>query len=91
MGRLYLACALIPYRGMEYRDHKNKIRPLVDAVIRDGLKLGVQNHYLDGIPALLDAWDLISPRVAALAEGHSPDERRSIGMIFRCPHSTRRF
>lgn len=81
MARLYLACALIPYHGLEYRDHKNKSKPLVDAVIRDGLKLGVQNHYLDGIPALFDAWDFVSPQVAALSEGQSPDDRRKIGML----------
>lgn len=81
MGRLYLACALIPYHGLEYWDHKKKSRPLVDAVIRDGLKLGVQCHYLDGIPALFDAWDFVSPKVAALAEGQSPDDRRIIGMF----------
>lgn len=81
MARLYLACALIPFHGLEYRDHKNKSRPLVEAVIREGLKLGVQNHYLDGIPALFDAWDFISPQVAALSEGQSPDDRRKIGML----------
>ena len=31
----------------------------VEAAIRDGVKLGNQNHYLDGIPALFQAVDVL--------------------------------
>ncbi|KAI0286664.1 hypothetical protein BGY98DRAFT_1086711 [Russula aff. rugulosa BPL654] len=53
--RLYMACALTPYRGITYVDEKGKLHPAVEAVIREGLKVGTKNHYLDGIPALFFA------------------------------------
>ncbi|KAF6766474.1 transfer RNA nucleotidyltransferase [Ephemerocybe angulata] len=50
--RLFLASALTPYYGASFKDKKGKEHPGVEAVVRESLKLGVQNHYLDGIPAL---------------------------------------
>lgn len=50
--RLSLACALSPYQGVFYKDKKGKELPAVEAVVRESLKLGAQNHYLDGIPVL---------------------------------------
>jgi tRNA nucleotidyltransferase (CCA-adding enzyme) len=58
-ARLFLAAALTPYRGITCLDAKKKERSAVDAVIRDGLKLGTQNHYLDGIPPLFTASELL--------------------------------
>ena len=63
IARLYLAAILTPFQGIEYQDHKQKIHPLVEAVIRDSLKLGTQNHYLDGIPVLFAATRLIKAQV----------------------------
>ena len=63
VARLYLAAILTPFQGIEYRDHKQKDHPLVEAVIRDSLKLGTQNHYLDGIPVLFAATQLIKTEV----------------------------
>ena len=54
LRRLCLACALTPYRGVTY-SQKGKERPAVEAVLREGLKLGAQYHYLDGIPSLFIA------------------------------------
>jgi tRNA nucleotidyltransferase (CCA-adding enzyme) len=59
LARLYLAAALTPYHGMTYTDAKGKTHPATEAVLRDGLKLGTQNHYLDGIPALFAATELL--------------------------------
>ena len=53
----------MPFQGIEYRDHKQKDHPLVEAVIRDSLKLGTQNHYLDGIPVLFAATRLIQAQI----------------------------
>ena len=62
-ARLYLAAALTSFRGITYTDSKGKTYPAVEASIREGLKLGTQNHYLDGIPPLFSATELIkSPR-----------------------------
>lgn len=58
-ARLYLACALTPYRSITYRDHKKKTHLAVEGAIREGTKLGAQNHYLDGIPALFKAADVL--------------------------------
>lgn len=57
--RLYLACALTPYRHVTYTDAKEKVHLAVEAALREGVKLGVQNHYLDGIPALFASADLL--------------------------------
>ena len=58
-ARLYLACALRPFHGITYQDKKKKTLPAVDAAIRESTKLGTQNHYLDGIPILFAAADLL--------------------------------
>lgn len=77
-ARLYLACALYPYRLATYQDQKGKIHPAVEAAIRECLKLGQQNHYLDGIPALFAATEVLkAPQVDSA--GPSPKERLRIG------------
>lgn len=53
--RLYLACALTPCRSITYEDPKKKIYSAIECAIREGTKLGVQNHYVDGIPLLFKA------------------------------------
>lgn len=57
--RLFLASALTPFKGITYRDAKDKIHPAVEAVLRDGCKLGSQNNYLGGIPTLFSAAELL--------------------------------
>ena len=85
-ARLFLGASLYSFAGITYKDHKQKVHPLVEAVIREGLKLGNKNYYLDGIPALFDA--------AALSRGLSledvrfttPSERVAIGTWGNCRH-----
>jgi tRNA nucleotidyltransferase (CCA-adding enzyme) len=62
---LFLAAALTPFKGIKYLDSKKKERLAVELVIREGLKLGTQNHYLDGIPKLFAASQLL--------KGQSPE------------------
>ncbi|OSD05776.1 hypothetical protein PYCCODRAFT_1443155 [Trametes coccinea BRFM310] len=82
--RLYLAAALTPYDGLTYQQAKGKVRPAVEAVIREGLKLGAQYHYLDGIPALFSASELLQKGVAAFEAGElDKPERTWIGMLLR--------
>ena len=50
--RLYLSAALSPFGGVTYTDKRAKVHPAVEAVVRESMKLGSQNHYVDGIPAL---------------------------------------
>jgi len=57
--RLFLATALLPYLGISYRDAKGKSLPAVAYVLRECLKLGTQNHFLDGIPVLFDAYQVL--------------------------------
>ena len=68
-ARLFLGASLFSFAGITYKDHKQKVHPLVEAVIRQGLKLGNKNYYLDGIPTLFDA--------AALLKGVSLENIRS--------------
>ncbi len=79
--RLYMACALTPYRGITYIDKKGKLHPAIEAVIREGLKVGTKNHYLDGIPPLFSAAELFkSPDIEEDEEFRSPSERVEIGL-----------
>ncbi|KAF9535748.1 hypothetical protein CPB83DRAFT_842268 [Crepidotus variabilis] len=54
VARLYLAALLLPWKQFTHVDSKKKTQSTVAAVIRESLKLGTQNHYLDGVPALFD-------------------------------------
>ena len=75
--RLYLASALTSFKGIIYRDTKDKIHPAVEAVLRDGCKLGSQNNYLNGIPALFSAAELL--RNPTLERFNDRPERVAIG------------
>ncbi|KAI9512629.1 hypothetical protein F5148DRAFT_790561 [Russula earlei] len=86
--RLYMACALTPYRGITYVDKKSKEREAVEAVIREGLKVGTKNHYLDGIPALFTASELLKSPDIKGDNFRTPSERVAIDlwlMIFVVP------
>jgi tRNA nucleotidyltransferase (CCA-adding enzyme) len=78
--RLYMACALTPFKGITYVDEKGKLRPAVEAVIREGLKVGTKNHYLDGIPALFSASALFKSPDIEDDKFKSPSERVAIGL-----------
>ncbi|KAI0078482.1 hypothetical protein K474DRAFT_1660286 [Panus rudis PR-1116 ss-1] len=81
-ARLFLACYLIPFLNVTYQDAKQKTHQAVEAAIREGVKLGTQNHYLDGIPVLFSATQLLrNPQVAS--ESGSLKERAAIGMLLR--------
>ena len=77
--RLYMACALTPYRGITYVDEKGKKRPAVEAVIREGLKVGTKNHYLDGVPALFSASELLKAPDIEDDKFKTSSERVAIG------------
>ncbi|KAI0761691.1 hypothetical protein BD413DRAFT_616900 [Trametes elegans] len=82
--RLYLASALTPYRELIYTQAKGKVRQAAEAVIREGLKLGAQHHYLDGIPALFAAAELVQRGVADFeAARFDKPERAWIGVLLR--------
>ena len=76
-ARLYLAAALTPYKGIVYHDRKKKPQSATDLVIRESLKLGTQHHYLDGIPPLFAAAQLL--RNPALERLRTPSERVALG------------
>ncbi|KAH9994428.1 hypothetical protein BJV77DRAFT_1143975 [Russula vinacea] len=81
--RLYMACALTPFRGITYVDEKEKLHPALEAVIREGLKVGTKNHYLDGIPALFSASELFKSPNLEDDRFRSPSERVAIGLLLR--------
>lgn len=78
-SRLYLASFLAPYLSITYTTKKNKDLPAVEAVIRDALKLGTQNHYLDGIPCLFDAIPRIRQFMADYSAAPLSNRRSHIG------------
>jgi tRNA nucleotidyltransferase (CCA-adding enzyme) len=78
-ARLFLAAALTPFREITFLDSKNKKRPAVEAIIRDGLKLGTQNHYLDGIPPLFTASEILRSSELRRRRFAEVSERVAIG------------
>jgi tRNA nucleotidyltransferase (CCA-adding enzyme) len=74
-----MACALTPYRGITYVDEKGKKRPAIEAVIREGLKVGTKNHYLDGIPSLFAASELLNAPDIENDKFKAPSERVAMG------------
>ncbi|KAF8640569.1 hypothetical protein AX17_000231 [Amanita inopinata Kibby_2008] len=83
IARLYLASFSAPFAAVTYVDKKQKSHPVVAVVLRESLKLGTQNHYLDGIPALFEAANLLT---AALLDEESlkyPSPRIAIGTLVR--------
>jgi tRNA nucleotidyltransferase (CCA-adding enzyme) len=82
-ARLFLSASLYSFAGIMYKDHKQKVHPLVEAVIREGLKLGNKNYYLDGIPALFDAAALFKGLSLEDDRFTTPSERVAIGLPLR--------
>ncbi|KAJ3789687.1 hypothetical protein GGU10DRAFT_283680, partial [Lentinula aff. detonsa] len=82
-GRLYLAATLTPYLGVTYKDKKQRVYPAVSYVIRESLKLGTQNHYLDGIPALFSASDILKDPNLNHEKFKESSERVAIGLMLR--------
>ena len=78
-ARLYLAATLTPYKNITYRDKKNKPQPVIDFILRESLKLGTQNHYLDGIPSLFSAAQLLKSPTFVYDKDRHRSERVAIG------------
>lgn len=83
-ARLFLAASLYSYHGITYTDAKGKEQTLVKCAIQDGLKLGRQNHYLDGIPALYSASELLKGASLGQDKLKMSSERVAIGMLDKC-------
>lgn len=78
--RLFLAACFFPFYGITYEDKKQREHYLVEASIRQGLRLGTQNHYLDGIPALYcAASELVQGLSLNQDRFKMPSERVAIG------------
>ncbi|KAL1663557.1 hypothetical protein GGF50DRAFT_56688, partial [Schizophyllum commune] len=57
----------------------------VDCVIRECLKLGVQNHFLDGIPLLFSSAELLSTALKENERLTRVPDRLAIGQLLRHP------
>lgn len=79
--RLFLAAALTPFHGITYVDAKKKPHLAVEAAIREGTRLGVQNHYLDGIPALFASSELLSNAILTKDKHTTASERVALGKL----------
>ncbi|KAG8937264.1 CCA tRNA nucleotidyltransferase, mitochondrial [Tulasnella sp. 418] len=78
--RLYLASALASFEGISCHEKRKDI-PASEVVIREGLKLGTRNHYMDGVPLLLQGARFLSK--PAPARYTTPSQRVSIGLALR--------
>jgi tRNA nucleotidyltransferase (CCA-adding enzyme) len=58
-ARLFFGASLTPFRNIHT---EKEVQTAVRKVIREGLKLGTQNHYLDGVPVLFRAAELLAKR-----------------------------
>ena len=87
--RLFLASALTPFKGITYQDSKFKIHPAVEAILRDGCKLGSQNNYLGGIPTLFSAAELLKNPTLEGDRFKQRPERVAIGWSPMQSHLTR--
>lgn len=75
--RLFLAAALTPYKSVTYTTPKGKTISAVEVIIKEALKLGLQNHYSDGIPALFAAAEELKGVTRDMYKG--PKERSRLG------------
>jgi tRNA nucleotidyltransferase (CCA-adding enzyme) len=78
-ARLFLAAALTPFKGITYTDSKKKTHLVVDAVIREGLRLGTQNHYLDDVPLLFASAGILENPDLSQERFTVPSQRVAIG------------
>jgi tRNA nucleotidyltransferase (CCA-adding enzyme) len=73
---------LTPYKYITYLDKKGKPQAVVDYIIRESLKLGTQNHYLDGTPLLFEASQLLNSPTFVDERDQKRSERVAIGLHF---------
>ncbi len=77
--RLFFAASLSAYHGITFKTPKGEIKLAAEAVIREALKRGQQNHFSDGIPAFFSAADVLrDPGVERLS---GETERSKIGRL----------
>ncbi|KAG6885520.1 hypothetical protein C0993_000516 [Termitomyces sp. T159_Od127] len=81
-ARLYLAAVLTPYKGISYQE-KKKRPSAIEYILRDVLKLGTQNHFLDGIPALFSSADILQNSVLASEQFLHVSQRAALGLLLR--------
>lgn len=83
-ARLFLGALLTPFRHITYIGTKMKSQSVVEAAIREGVKLGTQNHFLDGVPALFAAADLLDlVSISKIDRRDVGTERVSTGLLLR--------
>ncbi|EJD55243.1 transfer RNA nucleotidyltransferase [Auricularia subglabra TFB-10046 SS5] len=79
-NRLFLGAAVAPFKGATYV-LKKKTTPAAHAAIWEGLRLGSQGHYLDGVPMLYEGAALL--REPRLDRFTAPSERVALGLLLR--------
>jgi tRNA nucleotidyltransferase (CCA-adding enzyme) len=87
-SRLFLASTLTPYIDTTYRNKKRDV-PVATYVLRELLRLGSQNHFLDGIPPLFEAAKLLSQPDVNDDRFQKPSQRIAIGDRMHTFHRSR--
>ncbi|KAF8610259.1 hypothetical protein BDV93DRAFT_429846 [Ceratobasidium sp. AG-I] len=81
--RLIFGTALTPWKHMRYLEKKKTVS-LVEGVIKEGLKIGGQNHFITSVPSLFVAHEKLSN--PSLEKFNGPEERALIGLLLRDKH-----
>ncbi|KAG6891101.1 hypothetical protein C0995_014191 [Termitomyces sp. Mi166 len=81
-ARMYLAAILTSFKGISYQD-KKKTPSAVEYIIRDVLKLGTQNHFLDGIPALFSSSITLQNPILTPERFPNASQRVALGLLLR--------
>ncbi|CAE6450918.1 unnamed protein product [Rhizoctonia solani] len=78
--RLIFGAALTPWRDMTYPQKKGYL-PVVEHNVKEGLKIGSQNHFIPSVPRLFAAHKRASKPSLDKFEG--PSQRALIGLLLR--------
>ncbi|KAJ1309611.1 hypothetical protein OPQ81_006383 [Rhizoctonia solani] len=78
--RLIFGAALTPWRDVTYPQKKGYL-PLVEHIVKEGLKIGSQNHFIPSVPRLFAAHKRVSKPSLDKFEGTS--QRALIGLLLR--------
>ncbi|CAE6448515.1 unnamed protein product [Rhizoctonia solani] len=78
--RLIFGAALTPWKDMTYPYKKGHL-PVVEHIVKEGLKIGGQTHFIPAVPRLFAAHKRASN--PSLDKFDGPSQRASIGLLLR--------
>ncbi|KZV93551.1 poly A polymerase C-terminal region-like protein [Exidia glandulosa HHB12029] len=81
-ARLYMGAAVTPFEGFYFTTKNRHVAQ--EAVIGEGLRLGTQGHYRDGVPPLFGAAAVLhTPQLSRLGWHPSGSKRVALGVLLK--------